>query len=742
MTRPSLSPQTSLWLLLLGSYLLLAVAYSLVIPPGEGADEVHHFRYVRFVREQMALPSPLADYTAEGYAQLVMAHHPPLYYGLAALWCAPCNLNDAEEALPYNPHFVWRINDARDGVAVHLPTAVSESLWSLRWLRLFSVLLGAITLTAVYRTARLLHDNLWLPAVATSLAVFNPTFFAISTTLHNDVLVTAGFALTLWWMVAMLAQSHRPTWAQVLLGSLLASLTLLTKLTGLVLLPLVGLTLLLVAWQPPYKIAWGWLISRGLVVLSTAVLLSGWWFGRNIQLYGSPLPVGDIMRQLFPHVYRESYTLPLILTELSNQLGQGFWGAFSYLHITVPEPVSRFWWLFTAVGLLGALLALWRARRQIRLADWRVQAWFVLLSTAVLVFSAIINLGTSMSGAGQPRYLMPVAGVIGLVLAVGWLAWLRVVRRLRPLPELLLLGLMPLYALGTLIFFIQPLYAPAPRLAALPATAVATNLALAPDLTLVGYELVPAVAPLGGQADLHLFWQKTATSDTDWLAHITLYDQFGAVVSEQQVWPEANSSTAVWPISNTLVMSRHPLAIPDYVAAGSSQLYLALSPSRSAPPSTEPLAVGTVRLAAPSVVAQLPASANKTSYQLGEQIELVGYTAVVNDNATLTLDLFWRANQPLNTDYTVFVQVLQNGQVIAQQDNQPNQNLYPTSAWEPDQIVQDSYTLQLPAPSGQASYQIITGLYEWPSLTRLPVQEDGQPRGDYIELTTLEFEGK
>ena len=741
--------QTSLWLSLLLAYTLLAVAYSMIVPLGEGADEVHHFRYVRFVQEQMALPTPLTDYAPLGYAQVVMAHHPPLYYGLAALWCAACDVADGEELLPYNPHFVWRVNERQDGVAVHLSPPnfwQSGSVLALRWLRLFSVLLGMVTLTAVYRTAALLFPaEDWLPAIATSLGLFNPTFFAISTTLHNDILVTAGFALSLWWMVAMLAQESRPSWVQIGLAGGLAGGTLMAKLTGLALWPLFGLTLFFVAWQPAprrwWRVDWGWLLTRGAGWLTTAVLLSGWWFIRNAQLYGSPLPVGDIMRQVFSHVYRESYTLTLILTELYNQLGQGFWGAFSYLHLTVPREASQFWWGFTAVGLLGFVGWAWSQRGQIKLTHWQGQAWLILLTTALLTFTALIYLGRSMSGAGQPRYLMPAAGVIGLLLAVGWQRWLRWFpwARFRLGGELLLLGLMPLYALGTLIWFIQPVYAPAPRLASLPPTAVSIEIPLSPDLTLVGYALEPAIAPLDGTAELQLFWQKTAPSEMDWLVHLALYDQFGAVVSEQQVWPEPNSSTAVWPVQPAnapIIMTHHPLTIPAYVAAGPAQLYLTLAPGRGTPPLQEPQTVGTVRLAEPSLVGRLPASATRTAYQVGEAVQLVGYTAVVNEDNTLALDLYWRTSQPLATDYTVFVQLFQNGALIAQQDNQPNQNRYPTTAWKPDSLIQDSYTLALPPlQQGEiAEMEIITGMYEWPSLNRLPVWAEGTAQGDYMRL--------
>jgi hypothetical protein len=63
---------------LLVIFAVVAIWYSMIIPPGEGVDETPHFDYVRYVKEHWALP--IQPHTLEEGVQVWMGHHPPLYY--------------------------------------------------------------------------------------------------------------------------------------------------------------------------------------------------------------------------------------------------------------------------------------------------------------------------------------------------------------------------------------------------------------------------------------------------------------------------------------------------------------------------------------------------------------------------------------------------------------------------------------------------------------------------------------
>ena len=63
--------------LLLIVYVLLAVLYSVIVPAGEGVDEIPHFDYVRYIKEGHGLPVQSFE---PNQSPVYMGHHPPLYY--------------------------------------------------------------------------------------------------------------------------------------------------------------------------------------------------------------------------------------------------------------------------------------------------------------------------------------------------------------------------------------------------------------------------------------------------------------------------------------------------------------------------------------------------------------------------------------------------------------------------------------------------------------------------------------
>ena len=89
------------------------------------------------------------------------------------------------------------------------------------------------------------------------------------------------------------------------------------------------------------------------------------------------------------------------------------------------------------------------------------------------------------------------------------------------------------------------------------------------------------------------------------------------------------------------------------------------------------------------------------------------------DGLETRLTLYWQASARLDTGYTVFVHVLDaQGAILAQADGPPLADHYPTTAWQPHEIVQDSRVV-LPGP------RYLVGLYDPLSGERLPAYLDG-----------------
>jgi hypothetical protein len=104
----------------------------------------------------------------------------------------------------------------------------------------------------------------------------------------------------------------------------------------------------------------------------------------------------------------------------------------------------------------------------------------------------------------------------------------------------------------------------------------------------------------------------------------------------------------------------------------------------------------------------------------------------------LRFSLFWQADQPLETDLTVFTQLLgPDGQVWGQWDNQPKGGWYSTSLWLPGRPLADDYAFQIDPAAPAGNYRLIAGLYDPATGQRLAVTAGPGQGNDFIEVATL-----
>jgi hypothetical protein len=142
---------------------------------------------------------------------------------------------------------------------------------------------------------------------------------------------------------------------------------------------------------------------------------------------------------------------------------------------------------------------------------------------------------------------------------------------------------------------------------------------------------------------------------------------------------------------------------------------------------------------------QLP---HQVKYALGGQIELLGYDMEIGDwglgIGDWELTLYWRAKEVVEKDYTVFVHVVdQGGKLWGQGDGVPVGGMYPTSAWLPDQLVEDRHVIRVNLAVPAGSYRVLVGLYDLVTLKRLEaVGPEGVLPGGAITLEpVLEVKG-
>lgn len=115
----------------------------------------------------------------------------------------------------------------------------------------------------------------------------------------------------------------------------------------------------------------------------------------------------------------------------------------------------------------------------------------------------------------------------------------------------------------------------------------------------------------------------------------------------------------------------------------------------------------------PAPMTTLPAPAIPVSIDFGGQMQLIGYRI---EGGGETVLLYWTAPAQLDLDYSISVrlwrggQMMQTGETPLMQDHQPVWNAYPTSRWQPGEIIADAYTFALPPdllPPGPDQLQIV-----------------------------------
>ncbi|MDT8305936.1 MAG: glycosyltransferase family 39 protein [Anaerolineae bacterium] len=117
--------------------------------------------------------------------------------------------------------------------------------------------------------------------------------------------------------------------------------------------------------------------------------------------------------------------------------------------------------------------------------------------------------------------------------------------------------------------------------------------------------------------------------------------------------------------------------------------------------------------------------------RFGEDIILRDARLTRPDPGTLQVDLIWQGTPPQDVPLVVFVHVLDTGRVIGQDDTPPLQGVWAPTWWQPDLLLHDRHLVSLTVPFDAAQHQVVVGLYDSRTVTRLPVYDAADnPAGD------------
>lgn len=709
-------------------YVLLAVAYSIAIPVFETPDENHHVAYVRHLADGGSLPvlEPVqpGPWGQEG-------GQPPLYYALGALLTKAAGVAWDDAGPVRNPHAnlgnplqLGNKNRWVHGEDEAWPW--QDTTLALHLLRLLSILLGCGTVYFAFRLARLaLPTQPALALAAAALTAFTPQFIFVSASVNNDNLAIFLAAVALW-LLAQACWGHPqrfPSWRESVVLGVVLGLAALTKLNAL------GLWLLAVGVLGASALRDGQMrqsVVRLAVMLLVAVAIAGWWYLRNWRLYGDLTGLTVFLQIVGPR------TRPLVLSDLGTELTglrASLVGVFGWFNLALPAWLYRLWDAFVITSIAGLGWRLWRRRRQAT-AETEVRTgvlvmfalWFALSALAVLRW-------TSLTPGAQGRLLMPALAGANIVLLFGWSRWWPGRRVWWAAPPAAMLIL----AVACLPLLILPAYQKPALIAAgrIPPAAQIDPITIDGRIRLVGVEVTSGTVRPGELFDLTLYWEALEPVPYDASLFVHLLGSGQQAVGQLDTYPGWGTlPTSQWQVGPVIV-DRYRLEVPGNVATPTllkvdvgmyDRATLKGYPSATSSGEPAPVGVATLRVLPLQPAPGLVPPAAPVVFD--DRVRLDGFrlgNPVAHPGDALDLDLYWQALAPVGEDLQVFVHLVdEHGERVAGYDTAPLQGWWPTSAWEPGQILRDHYPLVLPSQLRPGRYQLQTGLYRLATLERLP----------------------
>jgi 4-amino-4-deoxy-L-arabinose transferase-like glycosyltransferase len=708
----------------------LSCIYSAVTPLFESTGEPFSFRYALTLAQTGRLPDVVIP---TDWWQQNDATQPPLYYALSSLFVHGIPKDALANMIHYNPYATLGVDPTGNkNVVVHpvVGSALPQVRSALNLLRLLSLVISLGSLVFTFRIARILVPNKpLLHLAAISLAAFNPLFIVSSSSANSNSLVLLWFTLALYISLEIVCQ-QRFNWRWFVALGICVGLAALTSVSGLISIVLLPITAFLLNGnvEPNRKRTRTRLFFVSLLL---ALTVAGWWYWRNWVLYSHPLLL--------------SFT-QAIADKAQAVQGQGlfsllsmYWGIFGWGNIRADQVYYSVTGVLGTLGIMGLLVQLARIfweRRELQHRPWR--SWLLALGWCILAAVWAVFVKNLI----QPRVmgLLALSSVLAVAIPSGLKAWLparlgQIVMWIMPILLLLMAVIIPFH-------YIIPAYQPTPVISIdqIPRTIRDVNLNYEDQLFLLGYELSNDHVKSGESVTLSLYWLCQKKTDLNYSVSIRIYGRDQKLVGSADTYPDSGRRATQFLVPGNVIRDVYAIQIDkDAVSPTAADIRVALYSTIQG----RNLSVSDTRgkiLDSMPVVARLAivpaqpvpqAQQVVVDYNLGNKIQLVGYTLDSSEmlaNGKWSITLYWRSISPLSEDYTVFVHLLDDrGTKIAQVDEQPINNYYPTSLWQTQDIIRDTHTLILPSDFASGNYTLSIGMYLLSTGMRLPIIPSSPP---------------
>lgn len=409
--------------------------------PFFGHDEVDHFWYVQRIINgdgsgvvgNVELPpsmQPYQHYVAD-YPLNSEVIQPPFYHVVAAK------------------------------IAETLPGGMLATLYELRFL---SVVLGTLVVFLTWLIARRIFPNeRWIAIATTAFVALQPQFSFEAAIVNHDILII--LLVTFVCYLAFVGIESGFTWWLSLIIGLVCVAGMWTKVNFGLILPVVGIALLIAAWDElrhqaarAWRVAIARLVGNAILTIGLPLIAILPWFARNYGLYGDPTGAARLQEVSDYGLSASGWTEMIFSAPFWRGRLDDFWGNFGWREIPLDTRLDLVIYLVWAVAGIGCLallvrtlIAFARDRSTVPFDGYQVRCLGLSILAALLMVFGVLYVGTLQFT--QSRFAFPAMFAFGLLTVLGYGAWLP--RRARwVIAPVLVVALLALNVIVMVTYFI------------------------------------------------------------------------------------------------------------------------------------------------------------------------------------------------------------------------------------------------------------------------------------------------
>ncbi|MDP6793514.1 MAG: hypothetical protein QF660_05625, partial [Anaerolineales bacterium] len=395
------------------------------------------------------------------------------------------------------------------------------------------------------------------------------------------------------------------------------------------------------------------------------------------------------------------------------------WGVFGVFNVLPGKWVYAFFTALVLLSISGGVRMLQSGRGTVSVtAEARIAHSLTVLFIALTLVGNIY--WSLRQHALQGRLALGAVAVMSTYLASGVVFMLGKSRE-QLIARLAAVALF-IVSLMVAIVYIAPQYRPPMPLREqdLADDIVRTDAIFNDEIELLGYSVTDYTSLPGETMQVTLYWRGREEMDSDYNLALNIHGRDMEHIAKLDTWPGGGLLPtgdwllgAVYADTYSIPLSRN--AVPPTLLRMDVSFWqdslderLSVTANGSAIGS---LMLDVGRLLPIVLVKEAPQIESGSTFLPG--ITLAGHTLLSDVGSETHFMLFWWGEQPIYTDWTVFVHMLNaTGEIVAQADGPPLNGDWPTSAWEPGHSVRESRRLDYSSALLPGEYSVLVGLYE------------------------------